>query len=89
MDNAARSSYIEMAWKINSAGYHQLIKQYDNLDRKSDKVASRMARGIDRVGNSMLKAGQKTKVMSAAMGGALAIGVTLSSSTSTWSSPTC
>lgn len=76
MDNAARSSYIEMAWKINSAGYHQLIKQYDNLDRKSDTVASRMARGIDRVGNSMLKAGQKTKVMSAAMGGALAIGVT-------------
>lgn len=78
MADAARSSYIQIAWKINNTGYNQLMKQYDKADRRSDTMMTRMTNHLTKVGDGMLRVGQKTKVMSAAMGGALAYGVTQS-----------
>lgn len=78
MADAARSAYIQMAWRVNSTGYHQLMNQFDAADRRSDTSLGRMDRRLTKVGNSMLEVGQKSKVMSAAMGGALAYGVTQS-----------
>jgi len=64
-----------MAWRVNSTGYHQLMNQFDAADRRSDTSLGRMDRRLTKVGNSMLEVGQKTKVLSAAMGGAIAYGV--------------
>lgn len=75
MADAARSAYIQMAWRVNSAGYHQLMKQFDTADQRSDTSLGRMNQRLVKVGNGMLAVGQKTKVMSAAMGGALMYGV--------------
>lgn len=75
MADAARSAYIQMAWRVNSTGYHQLMNQFDAADRRSDTSLGRMDRRLTKVGNSMLEVGQKTKVLSAAMGGAIAYGV--------------
>lgn len=79
MADAARSAYIQMAWRVNSAGYHQLMKQFDTADRRSDTSFGRMNQRLVKVGNGMLAVGQKTKVMSAAMGGALMYGVSQAS----------
>jgi len=75
MADAARSAYIQMAWRVNSTGYHRLMNQFDAADRRSDTSLGRMDRRLTKVGNSMLEVGQKTKVLSAAMGGVLAYGV--------------
>lgn len=75
MADAARSAYIQMAWRVNSTGYHRLMNQFDAADRRSDTSLGRMDRRLTKVGNSMLEVGQKAKVLSAAMGGVLAYGV--------------